>query len=79
MLFNRAVIVKAGASGGITITGGLDVADPPQGLDLLNDVSLMTGRVYFNKIYQLVRAGFSGILADSEFIGRYMSNECACF
>jgi hypothetical protein len=63
--FHRAVIVRAGASGGITITGGLDVADPPNGINLLNDVSLMTGRVYFYKIFQLVRVGYFLVLANS--------------
>lgn len=45
-----AFILRAGAFGGIEITGELDIADPPDGIDRLQKPELMSGRVYFNKI-----------------------------
>lgn len=43
-------IVRAGAQGGVQITGTLDIADPPDGFDRLNKPELQSGRVYFCKL-----------------------------
>jgi hypothetical protein len=57
-----AAIIRAGAQGGIELTGQLDWADPPQGVDALGNPALMTGRISLFKVFP--RVGWAFVPSD---------------